>query len=255
MDKQDNFLVNKFLKQISKIIDHKLEKLTTVESAIVDQVNIDGSVNLHIPPDSTIFTGIQNQSIYQNLKVGDCVKVLKQHNKASNMWIIGGHNLKRNDIKIGKDVIDVIYPIGFVYISINNINPSTLFGGKWERIKGRFLLAAGENEANTTTDYGSMSVGELNRPVGELGGEATHKLEEREMPSHIHQIRSGSGAKTYLVATNGSGSDGPGYSFDDSYHDDDGNINGAFYATATGGGQPHNNMPPYLANYCWRRIA
>ena len=85
MDKQDNFLVNKFLKQISKIIDHKLEKLTTVESAIVDQVNIDGSVNLHIPPDSTIFTGVQNQSIYQNLKVGDCVKVLKQNNKASNM--------------------------------------------------------------------------------------------------------------------------------------------------------------------------
>ena len=99
MDKQDNFLVNKFLKQISKIIDHKLEKLTTVESAIVDQINIDGSVNLHIPPDSTIFTGIQNQSIYQNLKVGDCVKVLKQNNKASNMWIIGGHNLKRDNTR------------------------------------------------------------------------------------------------------------------------------------------------------------
>lgn len=109
MDKQDNFLVNKFLKQISKIIDHKLDKLTTVESAIVDQVNIDGSVNLHIPPDSTIFTGIQNQSIYQNLKVGDCVKVLKQNNKASNMWIIGSHNLKRDDTveKINKIVSNI----------------------------------------------------------------------------------------------------------------------------------------------------
>ena len=109
MDKQDNFLVNKFLKQISKIIDHKLEKLTTVESAIVDQVNIDGSVNLHIPPDSTIFTGVQNQSIYQNLKVGDCVKVLKQNNKASNMWIIGGHNLKKDDTveKINETVSNI----------------------------------------------------------------------------------------------------------------------------------------------------
>lgn len=92
---KENPLVNKFLKQISKIIDHKLEKLTTVESAIVDQVNLDGTVNLHIPPDSTIFTNIQNQSIYQDLQVGDCVKVLKQNNKASNMWIIGGHDLKR----------------------------------------------------------------------------------------------------------------------------------------------------------------
>lgn len=94
---KENPLVNKFLKQISKIIDHKLEKLTTVESAIVDQVNLDGTVNLHIPPDSTVFTNIQNQSIYQDLQVGDCVKVLKQNNKASNMWIIGGHNLKRTE--------------------------------------------------------------------------------------------------------------------------------------------------------------
>lgn len=92
---KENPLVNKFLKQISKIIDHKLEKLTTVESAIVDQVNLDGTVNLHIPPDNTIFTNVQNQSIYQDLQVGDCVKVLKQNNKASNMWIIGGHDLKR----------------------------------------------------------------------------------------------------------------------------------------------------------------
>lgn len=94
---KENPLVNKFLKQISKIIDHKLEKLTTVESAIVDQVNLDGTVNLHIPPDSTMFTNIQNQSIYQDLQVGDCVKVLKQNNKASNMWIIGGHDLKRSE--------------------------------------------------------------------------------------------------------------------------------------------------------------
>lgn len=92
---KENPLVNKFLKQISKIIDYKLEKLTTVESAIVDQVNLDGTVNLHIPPDSTIFTNVQNQSIYQDLQIGDCVKVLKQNNKASNMWIIGGHDLKR----------------------------------------------------------------------------------------------------------------------------------------------------------------
>ncbi len=153
------------------------------------------------------------------------------------------------------DFWDKIYPIGSIYISTVNTSPSTLLGGTWEQIKGRFLLAAGENEANTTTDFGSMSVGELNRPVGELGGEVTHKLEEREMPSHTHQIRSEVGAKTYLVATNGSGNDGPGYSFDDSSHDNDGNISGAFYATATGGNQPHNNMPPYLAVYVWKRTA
>ena len=226
MDKQDNSLVNKFLKQISKIIDHKLEKLTTVESAIVDQVNIDGSVNLHIPPDSTIFTGIQNQSIYQNLKVGDCVKVLKQNNKANNMWIIGGHNLKRNDIKIGKDIIDVIYPIGFVYISINNINPSTLFGGMWEQIKDRFLLAAG-------TTY----------TAGTTGGEATHTLTVDEMPNHQHLL-----ATDINQSEHTENSDIFSYAGWKTYYN--------YSATAfSGGNQPHNNMTPYLAVYVWKRTA
>nr|DAT96349.1 MAG TPA: baseplate protein [Bacteriophage sp.] len=240
MDKQDNFLVNKFLKQISKIIDHKLEKLTTVESAIVDQVNIDGSVNLHIPPDSTIFTGVQNQSIYQNLKVGDCVKVLKQNNKASNMWIIGGHNLKRNDIKIGKDIIDVIYPIGFVYISINNINPSTLFGGTWEQIKDTFLLAAGDTYA-----------------AGATGGAATHTLTEAQLPAIYGEFatavvgeHANKGVKGHAYGTNfgtftSGGIQGTTVANQTQYG----------YGYSFGYGQPHNNMPPYLAVYVWKRTA
>ena len=166
------------------------------------------------------------------------------------MWIIGGHNLKRKDIKIGKDIIDVIYPIGFVYISINNINPSTLFGGMWEQIKGRFLLAAGENEANTTTDFGSMSAGELNRPVGELGGEATHTLTVDELPENIGTFRT----LSWAVDNTATGA----FSVTSQLADRDGPV-GNSYGTAqyklSGGGQPHNNMPPYVAVYVWKRTA
>ena len=180
-------------------------------------------------------------------------------NAIANKTVTAKFESTDNDISAIQQLINAmwskIYPIGSIYISTVSTSPSTLFGGTWEQIKGRFLLAAGENEANTTTDFGSMSVGELNRPVGELGGEVTHTLTEAELASHIHQIRSDGGAKSYLVATNGSGSDGPGYSFDDSSHDYDGNTSGAFYATATGGNQPHNNMPPYLAVYVWKRTA
>ena len=157
---------------------------------------------------------------------------------------------------IVKEFWGKIYPIGSIYISAASTSPSTLFGGTWEQIKGRFLLAAGENEANTTTDFGGMSAGELNRPAGELGGEPKHTDTANEMPSHEHAIRSDDGAKTYFCCTSGSGgTDGPGYSFNDSQADQNQNISGAFYATATGGGQPHNNMPPYLAVYVWKRIA
>ena len=36
------------------------------------------------------------------------------------------------------------YPIGAIYMSVSSTDPGTIFGGQWERIKGRFLLSADE---------------------------------------------------------------------------------------------------------------
>lgn len=41
------------------------------------------------------------------------------------------------------DVINIMYPVGSIYMSVNSVNPSTLFGGTWERIQDRFLVATG----------------------------------------------------------------------------------------------------------------
>lgn len=32
------------------------------------------------------------------------------------------------------NILDMIYPVGSIYLSVNNVDPSTLFGGAWERI-------------------------------------------------------------------------------------------------------------------------
>ena len=69
------------------------------------------------------------------------------------------------------EICNVIYPIGSVYISINNVEPSSLFGGTWEKLEDRFLLASGKTYTN-----------------GNIGGEATHKLTIDEMPSHTHTL-------------------------------------------------------------------
>ena len=95
----ENKLVQKFFKQINKIIDYKLNKLTQIKSAIVHSINQNGTVNLIIPPDKTVYHNIQNQSIYQNLKVGDNVKIIKENNNLSNMWIIGGFGLKAQNLE------------------------------------------------------------------------------------------------------------------------------------------------------------
>jgi microcystin-dependent protein len=143
--------------------------------------------------------------------------------------------------------LNKVYPVGAVYISMTSTNPGTLFGGTWEQIQGRFLLAVGANTVNTDNTYGSLNANAINRPVGEQGGEVTHTLSVNEMPSHAHPIRYGSVGSSsgdvyasvrvpYNQAQARVGEDEQGMQ-------------------SVGGGQAHNNVPPYIAVYMWRRTA
>lgn len=119
-----------------------------------------------------------------------------------------------------------IYPVGSIYMSVNDVNPSTLFGGTWERIQDKFLLSAG----NTYT-------------AGDTGGSATVTLTENQMPSHRHNIH----YRTNVAASGNSGLwvlGGSTYSGKSTSTND-----------SAGGGQAHNNMPPYLVVYVWKRIS
>ena len=136
-----------------------------------------------------------------------------------------------NDVKKYIDINDV-YPIGSIYLSVNNINPKTLFGGEWEQIQDVFLLASGK--------YSSS---------GSVGGNENHTLTINEMPSHTHGL-------TDTVAW--------------PLVDDPEREWGVHYYTAsgqkhpytqwinttksTGGGQPFSIMPPYLSINVWKRI-
>jgi hypothetical protein len=118
---------------------------------------------------------------------------------------------------------NLIYPVGSIYMSTVNVNPATLFGGTWEQLKDRFLLGAG-------TTY----------TAGDTGGESEHTLTVDEMPSHTHQ---GDFTTSTSSATDG-------YNMSGGYKKTRTMLN----ALATGGGQPHNNMPPYIVVYMWKRL-
>lgn len=148
-------------------------------------------------------------------------------------------------------VVDLVYPVGSIYMSVNNVDPATLFGGTWEQIQNRFLLAAGSTYA-----------------AGSTGGESEHILTVDEMPSHRHRetVDYGDGYVRPAADTTQS------TSFTDTEVVTNGNykISNATVAhvtastsnpaypivtLGTGGGAAHNNMPPYLAVYMWKRTA
>ena len=135
------------------------------------------------------------------------------------------NSLTANTINI-QNIFDSIYPVGSIYITANEINPSTLFGGVWEQIKDTFLLSAGDvYEAGTT------------------GGEATHTLTINEMPAHNHDLtrHRGSGSMSWGGLTGVTKVDGVS--------------NGVQYTGSVGGNQPHNNLPPYLTVCIWKRVS
>lgn len=134
-----------------------------------------------------------------------------------------------NSIKI--QVLQAVYPVGSIIINESPTNPSEAFGfGTWERIQGQFIFGADATHALNTT-----------------GGSETVTLTADQIPSHTHSYNYTdvpqnpnqttayeTGSNNYLVV---------------------GSYNITANTGASGGGQAHNNMPPYIAKYIWRRTA
>lgn len=78
-------------------------------------------------------------------------------------------------------ILDAIYPVGSIYMSVNSTDPGLLFGGTWARITGAFLLAA--------TDNGNSGASQA---AGNTGGAATVTLTAAQsgIPAHAHGLNS-----------------------------------------------------------------
>lgn len=129
------------------------------------------------------------------------------------------------------------YPVDSIYINWSHISPAELFGGTWVRLinpetgEGVFLFGG----AKTDT-------------IGTFDGESRVTLSLNELPDHRH------GFLDYWTTTSGNGSrcavalngDGAGL---------DTKANERSYTANAGGGESHNNMPPYVTVSIWRRTA
>lgn len=180
--------------------------------------------------------------------------------KAKNVNFVITGNLSLNNKKIL--TIDQIYPVGSIYMSINSTNPGTLFGGTWEAWgQGRVPVGV----TSSDTDFNS---------AGKTGGEKKHALTVSEMPSHSHSTT----ATTVTSTSNGAHKHELNFSRD-ATHSGNGqrivstggesssafvNSNGAHTHSVTipslstnskGSDSAHENMPPYITCYMWKRTA
>lgn len=172
-----------------------------------------------------------------------------------------------------RHVLNHVYPVGYIYMSMNQVDPGTLFGGTWERVKDRFLLASG-SEYDAGSTGGSANAIVVNH---------THVAQEHTHTQNAHthgtnlgdnigfatythnsgvermKVATSSNSKRYTYGNTSSGSSSAsdsGLNWSSRLSNEQPHINGAtVQINDTGVDGTGKNMPPYLAVYVWKRIA
>lgn len=152
---------------------------------------------------------------------------------------------------VRKNLLDIIYPIGSIYTSTNSTNPKNIWGGEWSPIEGQFLLGASSTYSAGTT-----------------GGAATVTLTTEQMPAHDHGWKTLTGTVWNIpgqsatqefsfsgILSSANKREGHGYTVNTTTANDGFVVNASHQHNTVGSGQAHDNMPPYLAVYMWKRTS
>lgn len=124
---------------------------------------------------------------------------------------------------ISKSILDAFYPVGYILLLYSHADPNDMYPGTtWTRIYGAFPWFT-----------------DANGEIGLTGGERNVTLTVNQIPAHSH----GSVYSQHATGTK-----------DKAWYNTTGTAV-AYGTVSTGGGQAHNNMPPYIQISAWRRTA
>ena len=154
------------------------------------------------------------------------------------------------------NLIDIVYPVGSIYMSVNTVSPSVLFGfGVWERIEGQFLLGSGTTYENGSTGGSADSV--------VVSHNHTQNSHTHNAPSNRKFVLVGDGANWSYTSKIKIRTDGSGTAY--YYPHSNSDIGGLMELAETAGASPTinstgedgtgKNMPPYIAVNIWKRTA
>lgn len=139
-----------------------------------------------------------------------------------------------NLMQLQKNALLNAHPVGSYYWSSSSTDPSRLFGGTWERVKDKFILALG--------DTGN---------AGDTGGNSSHNLDISNIYAQVNPTGGGmnyqNAGKSFSTnyAVTGAGGTKAGTS----------NTNTNAGIAITGTLSSGDNLPPYEKAYCWKRTA
>lgn len=205
----------------------------------------------------TIYDTVSTAAVLMDFKGGGKGIAIGKVSEADNTFEISDKwDMKVYGKLLKQLILDSTYPVGSIYMSVNSTSPATLFGGTWSQLQNRFLLGAGSSYT-----------------AGNTGGAATVTLTTAQMPAHTHTFTGSSAttssdSHTHTVPNTKGDNSGSGNkceswssasesgrtvttSSDSHTH----TVTAKGTNANTGRDGSHNNMPPYLVVYMWKRTA
>ena len=144
------------------------------------------------------------------------------------------------------DLLNMIYPVGSIYMSVNNVNPGTFLGGTWSALQDRFLIGAGSSYGVNATGGSKDAVIPAHSHTGSVASSGAHY--------HTTLSMKGSGSTSGNVAES-YGTYGTTRNIRIPFSGNDGAHTHTVTVDSTGSSATNANLPPYLAVYMWKRTA
>lgn len=189
----------------------------------VSYINTAGN-EIELDQTTAVTTVDENTLSVSHADTADTADLAIVANSATNI-----KNKAGSDVPLASALLDMVYPVGSIYMSVNNVSPQSFLGGTWVAW-GAGRVPVGVNAGDS--DFSS---------VEKTGGEKTHTLTTAEIPSHSHsnnvELTTGGGSQFRLRDMGGD------------------NFSSPRSTGRTGGGEAHNNLQPYITCYMWKRTA
>lgn len=206
------------------------------------KVTLDGITNV-----STVDASTLSVTSAREAQHADTADLATDANNATNI-----KNKAGNNVPLASALLDMVYPVGSIYMSVRNVSPQSFLGGTW------VAWGAGRVPVGLASGDGDFGT------VEKTGGEKTHTLTNMEAPSHFHIVNVEAG--TGRQSTPG---ENPGVMFKQSgvleatsYNtlDTHSTPYGSLWSLSantrqSGGDGAHNNLQPYIVCYMWKRTA
>ena len=148
------------------------------------------------------------------------------------------------------EIVNLIYPVGSIYISVNSVGPDILFGGTWEQINDRFLLAASETYQAGAEGGSADAVVVSHTHTQAAHSHGTGDTSHKNFPASSATIYNDNAS-----LMSGSGQAYPYSKGDSTWANRTATSSVTPKINSAGEDGTGKNMPPYLAVYMWKRTA